>query len=243
MSATFMLDNNFNMTIEGGGGNDRIDVTMRQTPNGMTTVIDSGGGNKFTMTFVPNALYLRGNGGNDTLSFTAFGLYNFSTFVNIDGGVGNDNITIASDKTVYAFGGAGKDTIRALNTIWNPGHTIVGGDGNDNLYGSPGNDNLFGGAGNDLMRGDDGDDYFCGGSGTNSMFGEAGNDNFVVYQRGFFGNNQISNDRINGGNGYDVIYRYGVTERPTMPYDYNARGIDAIYTTTFELSLIGQGKG
>lgn len=70
---------------------------------------------------------------------------------------------------------------------------LVGGDGNDKLYGYAGNDTLDGGAGNDVLYGGegsdtlyggDGNDQLSGGEGADRMEGGAGNDTYYVDNRG-----------------------------------------------------------
>ncbi len=77
----------------------------------------------------------------------------------VDGGVGNDQITIASSKLlqlINVYGGEGNDT-------------LVGSDESDALMGGPGNDSLDGRGGNDFLNGDDGDDSIDGGLGTDTV--------------------------------------------------------------------------
>ncbi|HKU46850.1 MAG TPA: calcium-binding protein, partial [Burkholderiales bacterium] len=57
---------------------------------------------------------------------------------------------------------------------------VVGGTGNDVLFGSSSNDSLSGGAGNDTLHGFAGNDTLDGGTGFDSMAGSFGNDVYVV---------------------------------------------------------------
>ncbi|MGH6718067.1 MAG: calcium-binding protein [Alphaproteobacteria bacterium] len=61
------------------------------------------------------------------------------------------------------FGGAGTDT-------------LLGGKGNDSLWGRDGADTLIGGAGNDTLFGQDGDDTLLGGDGDDRLLAGAGTD-------------------------------------------------------------------
>ena len=63
--------------------------------------------------------------------------------------------------------------------------TIVGGDGDDFLWGGSGDDQLVGGNGADELCGNDGKDHMIGGTGDDFLLGEA------------------ELDRFNGGTGYD----------------------------------------
>jgi Ca2+-binding RTX toxin-like protein len=90
---------------------------------------------------VTGGIYIRGNGGNDT--------------VLVDPSV-TDGVTIQ--------GGAGKDTLSGGAG----GDTIEGGTEADVLLGNGGSDTLRGGSGNDRLDGGAGADVFDGGSGTDT---------------------------------------------------------------------------
>ncbi|MGO4705269.1 calcium-binding protein [Microvirga sp. 2MCAF38] len=82
------------------------------------------------------------------------------------------------------IGGAGNDTVYgsadANELNGQDGNDILAGaDGNDTLWGGTGNDWLEGGNGNDLIAGGSGDDRLVGGSGNDVLHGEAGRDTFV----------------------------------------------------------------
>lgn len=62
-------------------------------------------------------------------------------------------------------------------------NSIVGGTGNDSLYGRSGNDTILGGRGNDKLYGSNGDDVLTGGKGNDSLWGDDGADTFV-YAKG-----------------------------------------------------------
>lgn len=78
----------------------------------------------------------------------------------IDGGLGNDIITLDPTVTVDAVlhGGAGNDA-------------LTGGSGNDRLYGGVGRNDLYGAAGDDTL-------VAVGGATDERLFGGAGDDNF-----------------------------------------------------------------
>src|SRR5262245_11346625 len=80
---------------------------------------------------------------------TSFASISVSTIV-VDGGAGNDTITIAGGITqqCWLHGGAGDD--RIVSGGWG-NDLIFGGNGNDYLDGGPGNDTIFGGAGTDTL--------------------------------------------------------------------------------------------
>ena len=60
------------------------------------------------------------------------------------------------------------------------GGPIIGGPGDDVLYGTAGADSMTGGAGADLLYADSGDDTLTGGTGNDAMYGEAGSDTYVI---------------------------------------------------------------
>ncbi|HEX8028855.1 MAG TPA: hypothetical protein VF491_10360, partial [Vicinamibacterales bacterium] len=76
---------------------------------------------------------------------------------------------------------------------------LVGGSGNDQIFGREGNDYLVGGAGDDLLEGEDGDDTFLDTQGANDMRGGAGDDVFLR-----LGEN-LETDRLTGGAGRDTF--------------------------------------
>jgi Ca2+-binding RTX toxin-like protein len=131
--------------------------------------------------------------------------------IQINGGGGNDLITINDDITnpVRIDGGAGSDTIHGGGG----NDSIYGGSENDTLYGGPGNDRIsgngskdliFGEAGKDRLYGNGGNDRLDGGSGDDRLYGGAGRDYFF----GAAGNDRIYSrdgvdEQINGGSGRD----------------------------------------
>ena len=82
--------------------------------------------------------------------------------VRVDGGAGNDSVTLAADLAVDAvlYGGAGNDT-------------LAGGAGDDRLYGGLGSNLLAGGAGDDVL-------VTVGGGVNDRSAGGAGRDSFWV---------------------------------------------------------------
>lgn len=95
------------------------------------------------------------------------------TTVSVDGGGGNDLITLRGDVIDYfAEGGDGNDAIfGSAGTDWLQDAT-----GNDTLVGGAGNDYLAGGPGDDLLSGGPGDDVLVGEAGTDTMRGGRGAD-------------------------------------------------------------------
>ena len=123
-------------SIDGGAGFDSALVQTAEvvTLNMATASIEwargNDGGDVFTAAGQTVAVYLYGQGGNDTLTGSAFGDY-------IDGGVGDDIL----------FGGAGNDTL-----FGNTGSDIMRGqDGDDSLIELGGDSLIDGGAGFDSL--------------------------------------------------------------------------------------------
>src|SRR5205085_1009998 len=86
------------------------------------------------------------------------------TAVNVDGGAGNDQVTIGFDLpgvAVQVLGGDGNDRLTGSGGA----ETLIGGNGNDRLDGGGGNDTLEGDAGNDQLLGGDGNETLTGGAG------------------------------------------------------------------------------
>ncbi|MEA2397639.1 MAG: hypothetical protein QOK25_1195 [Thermoleophilaceae bacterium] len=113
-----------------------------------------------------------GTNGNDNLVGTAgndviCGLLGNDT---IDGLAGNDTLwgDACNDKVKLVFPAAKKKK--------DGNDKLIGGPGNDALYGAGGNDTLTGGPGNDRLYGGGGNDKLTGGAGVDSFFGGAGND-------------------------------------------------------------------
>lgn len=140
------------LTVNGGGGNDRIAVT------GAT--VQAGPGDDV----VTAARWANGGDGNDLLY--GLGVRDASTLL---GGLGNDQLF----EGTLIEGGPGDDTIRTAGT----GTAVAdGGDGNDILKGSRAHDTLKGGPGDDLLQGSRGDDTLEGGKGNDKLSGGPGND-------------------------------------------------------------------
>jgi Ca2+-binding RTX toxin-like protein len=94
--------------------------------------------------------------------------------VAVDGGAGNDSVVVAH---------LSKPAI------------LVGGAGNDLLFGGDGNDSISGGAGADLLYGGAGDDTLNGGTGRDRLSGGSGDDVLITVDGEL--------DYVNGGAGHD----------------------------------------
>ena len=108
--------------------------------------------------------------------------------IEINGGLGDDNITCGSGNDTV-IGGRGQDIVTG-----NDGNDKLRGDtGLDTLIGGDGNDRLDGGDGGDDLEGQDGNDSITGGAGEDMMFGGDGDDQFFARDNFM--------DNIAGGNG------------------------------------------
>lgn len=168
---------------------------------------------------VPNELYgeegndnLQGYGsvfdggaGTDTIRYGSGGS---GTTITVRSGADNDDIreysnSIGTGQRVEIDGGTGDDTIYGSRRGEN---VILGGDGNDNLYGNPSpsstwngysaTSDIQGGAGNDQIQGTRLNDTLSGGADNDTLSGYSGDD--VI-------NGDDGDDVINGGSGNDTI--------------------------------------
>jgi Ca2+-binding RTX toxin-like protein len=162
---------------------------------------------KFAPTQVKN-IVISAKGGVDLVDVT---LKKFTGLVKVDGGAGNDDVTVTTNGPSNLRGRDGDDRLTA-------------GPGKDTIYGDGGNDSMTGGAGNDLINGGDGDDNadgdagndtLLGGNDADSLQGGDGNDNIdggndVDDLEGDNGNDTLTGgtggDMIHGGSGNDVLY-------------------------------------
>lgn len=135
------------------------------------------------LTGTPNADFVYGLGGNDTL----------------DGDAGEDEL----------FGGPGADRLFGQDG----NDILRGEAGNDQLFGGNGDDRMFGGDGNDRLIGGFGDDKLFGGNGADyldawgigDVDGGAGNDT-IVFNPGSVDIDAVPfHNTFEGGAGFDVM--------------------------------------
>ena len=113
----------------------------------------------------------------------------------------DDDVIEVGGSLLQAHGGPGADR------IYGGGYDdlLLGGMGNDRLWGFDGIDRLHGGGGDDDMYGHEGNDYFWGGAGNDALFGFDGSDTM----RGGGGNDNLyghlGDDYLDGGEGEDIL--------------------------------------
>ena len=148
------------VTIDSGTGNDFINNW------GASARITTGTGNDTVHnSSLSSSVYISTGTGNDSIK-------NSGSYVTIDGGTGDDTIFNYGAKKITITGGSGADTI----ANWGGAASMVGGSGNDIIWGNTGADTLRGGADNDKLLGGAGNDRLYGDSGSDTLWGEAGND-------------------------------------------------------------------
>ena len=81
--------------------------------------------------------------------------------------------------------------------------TLLGGAGDDILFGQGGNDTLDGGKGNDILLGGTGNDTLIGGQGNDILIGGSGADTFV-WKAGDIGNDVIKDFKASEGDRIDL---------------------------------------
>ena len=101
-----------------------------------------------------------------------------------------------ADAKLMIFGQGGNDRIELRSSVQHSA-LIMGGDGDDKLYGANFDDSIFGGNGNDTVVGTGGNDYVDGGAGIDLVDGGIGDDTAI---------GGLGNDKINGLAGNDVMY-------------------------------------
>lgn len=137
------------------------------------------------------------------------------------GTIRNDDTTVRTDLAVYSlaespvvvrleYTGTGSFTGTG-NALAN---TLMGGAGNDYLYGGAGNDTLIGGAGNDYLRGDAGNDVMIGGLGNDHFRIEDAGDRIVETAGTDSGTDTIYTTLASFNLGATVLAADGMTRTP-----------------------------
>jgi Ca2+-binding RTX toxin-like protein len=220
----FTLSSVDRLSINGQGGNDRIDFRTIATPAtarggaGADAIIAGTGDDRLYGDSGNDQLYggdgsdrldggtgsdlLSGGAGRDSVDYSAR-TANLSITIkrgNYDDGERNERDNVRED-IEGINGGSGDDAI----TGWISPDVINGNAGNDTIKGDDAQDSINGDDGDDLIEGNDnndrlsggnGDDFLEGGRGSNVLYGNAGNDLFDS-ENGYFG------DTVDGGSGDD----------------------------------------
>jgi Ca2+-binding RTX toxin-like protein len=141
------------LTVEGTKYNDNITVSLSEDGSQITVTQGKArrhgrtAGTPTTTTFAASdvtSISINGGAGNDNISLKSLGTTALATPASILGGDGNDVISSGAGNDTIDAGG-GDDRIRA-------------GAGNDSVDGGDGNDDISGGDGADTLSGGDGDD-------------------------------------------------------------------------------------
>lgn len=166
--------------IYGGNGSDYLhakpgnDIVWGDSSATQDVVIANGG------TWI-NHTVAPGTQGNDTLI----------------GGSGQDTLYgEGGDDRLYGDAANGSTT---LETGYYYSDSLLGGDGNDYVFGDYGSDTLIGGSGNDTLVGGYGQDWFYGNDGDDVLYGDA-RDGYATAVTDY-----SYDDRLDGGAGNDML--------------------------------------
>lgn len=187
--------------VDGGDGNDRIEVLTYTQPYVATrdTIIGGLGVDTITAGARDSTIYgdlesggdvgsadsIRAGAGSDQI-YGAGGadkLYGDDGNDTLWGGIDND-LLVGGAGTDTLYGEAGRDTLDGGaedDILWGGADddALSGGDGNDTLDGADGIDSLTGGAGNDILQGGAGNDLLVGSEGNDTLTGGTGDDTFI----------------------------------------------------------------
>ena len=194
-----------------GSGNDQVQVSQRDdgtvdvSVNGETYEVALAQGQELT---------LRVGAGEDVVEVAP----NVRVNIVVDGGDGDDDITLQGSGNSRIDGGDGDDHVdlsasSGRNDVFgNTGNDgIVGGNGADVLYGGDGNDVIDGGDGTNYLEGGKGDDEFDAATGKNMVSGGQGDDGIVS---GSTQGNSVylgaGDDTVDGVTGGDKVYAESV---------------------------------
>jgi hypothetical protein len=159
-----LVDNSSNATIDGGDGNDTINMSAAFNASDR---IDGGTGRD---TLSLNGDYSAG------VTFAATTLTNVETITLGNGfkyALTTDDATVAAGQTLTVDGSAltGSNTLSFNGTAETDGRFV--------LTGGASNDVLTGGAGNDVLTGNAGNNLFTGGMGADHIVSAGGHDHFI----------------------------------------------------------------
>ncbi|WP_139261206.1 calcium-binding protein [Fibrobacter sp. UWOV1] len=197
----------FDIEINGGDGDDYIDLSGLQMASNRTVFIWGGAGND-TIIGADGLNIIFGDIGTVRKNDDKYIIE-----ANVDPGVAGNDIILGGSKKDIIFGGAGDDQIDG-----GAGADFIFGDGGryDETGSIPqidrtdisldgGNDTLIGGDGNDAIYGGGGDDHVDGGAGNDEIYGERGHDRIM---------GGSDDDTIHGGDGMDIVFGDRINSTP-----------------------------
>ena len=178
--ADFLVGGHGNDTLSGGGGNDALDgrfgsdVLFGGDGNDSLAASEQGAGSPGAPA-LGNDVY-SGGGGIDTLDYSARTAGLFVQLGSYVSGPGREYDRVRGD-VENVVGGSGNDRIYGTDAQ----NVLIGGGGDDLLVGRAGNDTLMGEAGNDTLLDATGTNDLIGGAGTDTINGvrEGGTDIFL----------------------------------------------------------------
>jgi Ca2+-binding RTX toxin-like protein len=250
---------NFNtITIDGGAGNDTVDITGLTSEHRI--VFNSGAGNDsvvgtlraqdvVNMGVTVTVDLATSSGDGDTTPPPAPVTVTDQNLIGDD----NANLQTTDGGNDVALGNGGNDLISTGDGAdfvngGAGGDTIVAGAGNDTVYAEDGSDTVFGGEGNDLINAGTGDDNAFGGEGndtfvarandgSDSYYGDAGSDTVDMSA-------VIANIEVNLGTGYAGWAKVGTVSDQLYSIEniVTGSGNDTI-TASGDHNIIDTGAG
>ena len=200
----------FDIEINGGDGDDYIDLSGLTLGAGHYVLI-TGGAGKDTIIGATglNVIFGDSYAVPPKVEFEN-GKLKISAEANVDADRSGGDIILGGSDRDFIFGGAGEDQIdggdcadfifgdggrivyektESKGEQWTVDRTDISLDG--------GKDTLIGGVGDDVIYGGGGDDHIDGGAGNDEIYGERGHDRIL---------GGSGNDTIHGGEGMDIIF-------------------------------------
>jgi len=223
-----------NVWVDGGTGNDTIDIQDNNTGSVYVTAVGGIGEDHITVGVAsPDYIWVYGDEyagtggfGQPSASVNAGGdadtiKVHADVYFEVYGQGGADSIVVDSDGSGWVDGGTGNDKITATA---DDGITVYGGSGNDSIYANANSDGDTIGSGGQVF-GDDGNDYIeTTGNGVAAAFsitGGAGDDHIVLQKL---------------TSGVDTIVFGTIDYNALQAQSVNTQGNDEIDNFNFELA-------
>lgn len=188
-SDEFFIGDSANNTISGAGGDDFL------FGRGGIDTLNGGDGDDILNGGGDDGDFLNGGAGFDIASYA--------------GQAGAVNVVLLADTAGLTIPG---DLVSNLTSI----EGVIGGSGDDELFGDNAFNIISGGDGSDVLRGLSGDDVLNGDAGQDFLFGDFGNDTLEGGAGDDFLTSGHGDDFINGGSGFDVLFYGGLTSPTGM---------------------------